>query len=1425
MSSKDKDMFLLRKMRELEDKLDLLDEKMLFLFQKVNTLTKALDATTPEEPVRPEPVIKEELVVEEEIPLEDKLVEPVLEEPVPMREQTEVVEAQAVAPAIVKEYSKKVIREEPAPVERVFEKPPKEPLKIVEFVKNEENLPYFLLFAFFILLAALVYGTISQIINLPFFTPMNAFLIIGLTACLFAILGFVWKIYLDRRQKKFPDKKERIQNYYVFPWSLLGIGTAGIFLSFILSQTVIEGELSTIIVLPVAVVAALVTLVIAILFKNEILVGEAALSIVLILIVPIFTDETFLNPSYGGYLYFGFFFVFIAASYVLAKLKITVAPALVSIVSFPVFAFIPTIYQTMHLETLLVIIPSCLVATLLLENAFDHFEVYKNRVMKTVVTIVNIVLPLCSYFFLLFIRNEAEIPSWEILISTMFLVVTYFLTIKKVLSSRFDEYEIRNPNLIEFLYVVLINTAIFLSLVSELILGDLSLASTYVFVGLYFVLQIVFSILTMTWRVDREATSFFHSIVSMLFVEGIFIMFFTNVGNVVTINLGYEIVLSVSLAFLYIAPLINIFVLRKQEHVLSSAFSIILLGGINLFIFNYLPRFLAVDLTISRSICELSIILVSIALGVISLLDTLEKFKFEKQKSKITTSHIHALSILTLTTSLWVFNTNEPLDYVIVCGIFVSVALWIVTSYLRRKIEKHITEDLLGYLAVSLIFISVTGAMSNTAIPLAIFTSICATVALTIIPLLAKKYTLIFALLLYIPQIISLFAFPGVSTIYGVDWLLSIVFLIPTLSLVIKSINSKEWFDRVGTTVLITVMLVLTALSLVGSDYEVLTVINSFVLIFYPITIYATNTWFIKKISALNITIEYPIDLLILTFGAIFANIFVSTTPVNDVLIFIFIMIGSVVGPLLYAINRFIIKDTEITPLIYKLVSTGFIVAIQILLITSGAMQIISTYYYITLLLATTLVGLLIQYKEKFDSLTVLPSLISIMIIPIYTALYNPVISSWFTFSIFIIYLIILSLGWFGSEFPPITLLSYFVGCLAFILSIFVPSMSFFIGLPDYFPLLLFTIWMIGVIISIALMKRKPEKNIDFFLTWLFVITLSTICADRILRISPSTFLTDILGFTLTAIPACFVFIIFSSYLQYKMKYPNKGMITHIIAVQALLIFVGSFIFGFLPFPSTPQTAKILIYIFFNVFTVITFIVLESLVIEYTLVKTDTPKSESVNIILFLPIYAFSLAISISYNYYGFIPLVLGVVFYGMSQRHGMKTSSVLAAIAVATSAFFITPADQILSYTTFGIVSGVMTAMLVIGILLYLRTKNEFHIVTAVSIALIAETIISFISPMVLPLQFGLAFNLALLGLLLGVIFSVREFRIIFSVASGLILIPYLVITFIQQEEAGLLALLFLVTGIIFILTSYMVYNRQRVKLKESLENSQETK
>ncbi|MHA1199786.1 MAG: hypothetical protein ACTSQF_10700 [Candidatus Heimdallarchaeaceae archaeon] len=1411
MSSKDEDLFILRKMKDLEDKLDLLDEKMIFLFQKVSTLTKALDTTILEKPVKPEPVIIEESVVEREIPFE----EPEPEIIVPISEKEEVAEVQVVThtPAVETPVDKKV----------EIAKPAKAQFSIFDFMRNEENLPYFLLVAFFILLAALVYGTVTQIVNLDFFTPLNAFVIIGSISCAFCILGFVWKKSIDRKIKKKPKRSKILENYYIFPWSFQAIGTAGIYLSFVLSQTVIEGPLDAVIVLPIAVCIAIIALVISVLFKNELLVGEASLSIILILLMPTIAEEPLIATAYAGYFYFGFFFVFIACSYILAKLKITAAPSLVSLVTFPIFAFIPAVYQIMELETLLVVIPACLVATLMLENAYDNFSFYDNRVMRTVILIVDIILPLGSYYYLIFIRDVALIPSWEILISTIFLAVTYFLTIKRILTSRLKEYDIRSPNFVEFLSVLLINTAIFLALLSELTKGEM-VTATYIYLGIYLVLQIIYSILTMTWRIDKDVTSFAHNVVTLLFVEGMFVMFFTNVGNVSTINLGYEIVLSISLAFLFFAPLINLFVLRKEKHVINSAFSIILMGCINLFIFNFLPRYLAVDLTIARSISELAIIIVSIGIGIVSILDTLGKFKFEGEKTKITTSHTHAMSILSLTISLWIFNANSAINFIIISGLFVSIGLWITNSFLRRKSEKHFSEDLLGYLSVSLIFITITGSMSVSANYLAILTTILAVIAVTIIPLLSKEYSIIFPLLLYVPQIISLYAFPSVTTIFGADWLLSVTFLVPTLSLILKSIINEKWYNRVGTVTLVAVMLILTSLSLVGTSYEILIVVNSFILIFFPLALYTINLWFIKKQSALNVIVEYPIDLTIITLGTIIANYFISMTTIVDALVFTFLLIGTVIGPLLYAINRFFFKREEISPQIYRFVSAGFILSIQALIIATGAFQLISHYYYITLLIATSAVGLLIQYKEKFDSLTVLPSLVSIMIIPIFNNQFTPNISSWYTFALFVVYLTILSIGWFGSKYSQVTFGAYFVGCLAFILSLFVEQASFFTGLPTYFPLLLFALWMIGVIVSIAITKKKPEENIGFSLIWLFAITLLTIAITNVYEITSSNFISQLMAFNFTIIPAIFLFILLSTYLQYKMKYPPNGLIKHIMAIQIVIIAVGSFIFSVVPFPTDAQAAKILTYVFFNIFTVIAFIVLESLVIEYTLVKTDTPKSEPVNVFLFIPVFAFSLAISISYNYYGFIPLILGIVFYGMSQRHDMKFSSVLAAISVAVSAFFITPPDQILTWLGFGIVSGIMTAMITVGILLYIKTQNEFHIITSVLIALIAETVIGFLSPMSLPLEFGIAFNLALIGLLLGVIFSIREFKLIFSIGAGILIFPYLVLSFTQMDVAGPFALLFLGTGIILILASYLVYNRQREKIKDTIED-EETK
>jgi hypothetical protein len=274
------------------------------------------------------------------------------------------------------------------------------------------------------------------------------------------------------------------------------------------------------------------------------------------------------------------------------------------------------------------------------------------------------------------------------------------------------------------------------------------------------------------------------------------------------------------------------------------------------------------------------------------------------------------------------------------------------------------------------------------------------------------------------------------------------------------------------------------------------------------------------------------------------------------------------------------------------------------------------------------------------------------------------------------------------------------------------------------------------------------------------------------------------------------------------------------VPIQIVLIVVGSLLSSSIAYPT--QLAEILIYVFFNIFNIIVFIILESLVIEYTLVKTDSPRSEIANIVLYIPIYIFSIIISASFNYFGIVPLVLGIVFYGMSQRHKMKISSILAVISIGISAFFVTPTSEVMSWLAFGIVSAISTLMIITGILLYLKTKNEFHVVTTISVALLGELIIGFLSPLVLPLQFGLAFNLALIGLILGVIYSIKEFTKIFSVLSGLILIPYIAISITMRNEFGYFSLLFIISGILLLLASYLIYNSRRetnetIKMKET--------
>ncbi|GAH08223.1 unnamed protein product, partial [marine sediment metagenome] len=204
--------------------------------------------------------------------------------------------------------------------------------------------------------------------------------------------------------------------------------------------------------------------------------------------------------------------------------------------------------------------------TLLVANTYDNYPVFKRKERRTVITAVSLLIPLGSLFYLVLVRTRADLPSWEIFIATIFIVVTYFLTFKQILASRFEKYDISNPVLLEILFVGLINLTVFLALMAEMILIDKVLPDkvfvNYIFIGMYMVLQISFALISMSWKVEQTDSIVAQSLTSMLFVQGAFIAFFNNLGGVrSTVPVGYEIVLSISLSLLFIAPLISIIAL------------------------------------------------------------------------------------------------------------------------------------------------------------------------------------------------------------------------------------------------------------------------------------------------------------------------------------------------------------------------------------------------------------------------------------------------------------------------------------------------------------------------------------------------------------------------------------------------------------------------------------------------------------------------------------------------------------------------------------------------------------------------------------------------------------------------------------------------------------------------------------------------
>ncbi len=1532
--------------KDLEKKLELLDKKIIFLFSKFNALTDELHTSTSSSELT-----QEFQRIEEP---KQEIIEPsAVSEPIE-RPKQEIIEPSAVSEPSVADY-KTEVPIEPSKEQILADQSKADSTSLLKkftsplFSRREELFPYFLLLGFYLLLFVTVYaGTlflIDWLRQVGRVTQLNVFLYITIFSLLFIVSSILTKLWLT---------KHSLSTYLMFPWSFLGLGTAGIFISYIVSTTVVTETPRPLLIWSLAIIGAIISLLVAIYFKNEFLIGEAYICLNLISLIPIITNPEIFG-QYVGYIFFGFYFATLLFAYSLAKFKISAAPSILTLVTFPVFSFIPDFYTIVQFNTLLVIIPSCLVASLLIENAYDYYKVYNNNVMRTIITFIDFILPLSCFFYLTFLRETIGLYSWEIFVAAFLLLITYVFTYSSIVSQRFEEYNITNPRLVNFIFMVFLNGVTFFTLFTEI---SRQSDTQILFSSLYVVLAVGFSMVPIIFNKNKEEfsdssvfnfilplssyflfifkraelqilswtvfivslflyISFFIGLYSnQIFQEsiqkeqidhdkaslstkiletisiiaintGIIFALITEINNatptlviysglylalligssmftmnsklpgglsllhrlILTLILleigfiilfvkshisGVGIALDYNLAFLFLFGLMSLYLFRKTQLTFVSTASLLALGCVNLFVNSLVTPITA----ISTSFTYLFILGISICFGIVSLLQTTKKLSLDLEKEPITISHLHSLSFLSLTSILWYIAQDSNLFFFFYGGVLISMLLWLVNLFLKKKETSTIPEELLGTIAISLSLISIPAQIHNLW-PFVIFVALSLSIVLAIIPFIIKNYNIGFPLITYLSVIISLFTFPDTPNPFGDFWILPIIYILPTLSILFVSTKHDDWRTRIGSTLLATTTLILISLSLRGTSAEILIAISSGILIIFPILFFVFNMLFIDdKIQRNNAILEYPIDLFLVTFGAVLANAFIIPQEqlldlVRESLVFSIILTGAVIGPIIYLIHLALgkIYGTSIDPKTKLFLSLGFVSLMHFLFVFTGIFGLLRAEFLIGLLIPISLVTLVYFYYHKFDTLLLIPAFISTLVTPalfvlenipgrpsIEEIIANPMLIrlvSIICTTIFFVYLLTLSFNWVESRNEKITVACFSLASLSFILSSFIPIFNPFRVLPDFVPFIVFGVWVVSTSYTAWKARMRIPDILYHASIWnltgsLLVMSLGWLVRENFTFTLSSYFLS----YSLSIISTFFFLGLFSSIIQYKFKPQPKEALSHSVSIQLLFISIGSLSFFLIELTSSIHLT--LFYIFFSIFTVISYTIIDSLVLEYVLVKTDVVNAELAHILLFVPFYAHSfIVVLIQKSWYGFVPFVLALLFYGISYKSQMRSSSLTAMIAIALSTFYLAPADRLLTYTSFIFVSSVMTVILVLSYLLYRKTENEFHFVPALLISLITIAISGFLSPMDFELAFGLAFTLALVGVFFSTNLEIQTVQIISSITSGILGLIYILFIFLNVGSAGFQygSLLFLLAGILLIVFSYVAYLKKKEK------------
>ena len=129
MSSEKDDDSLSKKYKDLEDKISLLDEKILFLFQKVNKMNQTIERA-----------LDQHILEHEEV----KETEPVVTEATPsvvVTKEPETVITPVVRAVLEEQPITSIPLEQPTTEAAEETRPTRKSFNLFAFVRNEENLP------------------------------------------------------------------------------------------------------------------------------------------------------------------------------------------------------------------------------------------------------------------------------------------------------------------------------------------------------------------------------------------------------------------------------------------------------------------------------------------------------------------------------------------------------------------------------------------------------------------------------------------------------------------------------------------------------------------------------------------------------------------------------------------------------------------------------------------------------------------------------------------------------------------------------------------------------------------------------------------------------------------------------------------------------------------------------------------------------------------------------------------------------------------------------------------------------------------------------------------------------------------------------------------------------------------------------------